>query len=242
MDSGQPYIYTCDCSAETAIQELKRYLVATGWSVEEEDVEAGVIAASKGLSASEKLQTTFATEELTGASTAGQTGRLSFQAATTGDTTGLGVLFSKNEEGVQMPVVIEGGPADSAGVEEGQFVQKINGTTVSNFSTQEVAGLISRRAGGRDTLLISSRANGRGETVVIQKAQVPSATVVQMRGQVQIAVNEQQTFSTDQSTQSGYAIRGHPMMVVHGRRVERQTDLTLNDPPPSDLPRAENER
>jgi len=242
MDSGQPYIYTCDCSTETAIQELKRYLVATGWSVEEEDVGAGVIAASKGLSASEKLQTSFATEELTGASTAGQTGRLSFQATTAGDTTGLGVLFSKKEEGVQMPIVIEGGPADSAGVEEGQFVQKINGTAVSNFSAQEVADLTSREAGDRDTLLISSRPNGRGDTVVIRKAQVPSATVVQMRGQLQVAVNEQQTFSTDQSTQSGYAIRGHPMMVVHGRRVERQTDLTLNDPPPSDLPRAENER
>lgn len=239
MDSAQPYIYSCDCSESEAFVELKRYLVSTGWSVDSEDEKAGVIAATKSLSPSEKVQTTALGEELTGESTAGQTGRFSFQLTRGGDTTGVGILTLEMDGWVKIAEVSEGSPADSAGLEKGWYLRSVDGQSTRGMTSQEAAALLSRRSGESHTLEVSDTPNAEPRSVDVTVGQVPGYTLVQMRGQITATVNQNQGFTTEQSQQSGYVIRGYPMMVVHGRRIHRQTKLELENPQPSTLPTAE---
>jgi hypothetical protein len=55
-----------------------------------------------------------------------------------------------------------------------------------------------------------------------------------MQGQIRVTVNQ----GGQQSQQSSYVIRGHPMMISHGRSLHRKTDLTLKSPGPTTLPNA----
>ncbi|WP_146031957.1 S41 family peptidase [Salinibacter ruber] len=241
MDSNQPYIFSSDLTKSETADQLKGYLVSTGWSIEEEDLDVGVIAASKGLSQSEKLQTSALTEGLTGKSTAGQNGRVTFQINTPGDTTGVGFSLIKIDGNIKVAYLVEGGPADSAKVKRGDFIHSINGRRTDKMNSQQASALLSRTPGSQDTLQISSTADGSSREVVIRIGEIPSYTVVQMSCQIEMAVNEEGTFTTRESQRTGYAIRGHPAMVLHGRALHQRTDLKLESPAPSTLPEAQAE-
>lgn len=242
MDSAQPYLYTCDCSQSEAFAQVKRYLVSTGWSTNDEDQEVGVIAATKNLSSSEKVQTTGLGEELSGASTAGQTGRLSFQVTPAGDTSGVGIITPKIDGGIKIVEVISGSPADSAGIEDGEFLRSVDGQSTRGMTAQEASALISRQPGECDTLEVSDTPDAEPRSVVVTVGKVPSYTAVQMRGQITATINQDAGFTTEQSQQSGYVIRGYPMMIVHGRAMHQQTKLKLVDPLPSVLPTTEGQQ
>jgi len=83
---------------------LKRIMVKNGWQVDSEDQEAGIMAFTKGLAPYEKIETSAFTEGMTGTSTAGQKGRLTFtfsENATSKDS-----VISRFEMGGQISAAI----------------------------------------------------------------------------------------------------------------------------------------
>lgn len=232
MDSLQPYIYSCDCSKSAAIDEVKNYLASTGWTVESENVDAGVIASSKSLGPSEKLK--ISTGAKSGTRTTEQVGRLTFSLRTAGDTTGTGIILLKTNEGIMIANVAQGSPADSIGVQAGEYLRAINGRNTSDVTIQQATSFLSTTPGARDTLRLAATPDGEARSVVVPVGDVPKYSFARMQGQIRVTVNQ----GGQQSQQSSYVIRGHPMMISHGRSLHRKTDLTLKSPGPTTLPNA----
>lgn len=82
LEETGPYRFQYSGDKEEAVQEMKRILIPEGWTVRNEDLDAGVILAQKTLREDEKIsQTAFGkalTESMAGVSAENQKGRLSF--------------------------------------------------------------------------------------------------------------------------------------------------------------------
>lgn len=78
MDSEDPYRFSCEATRSECLEDVKRSLVGSGFTVQEEDMDAGVFIFSKTLNKKEKVSTSGFTELTTGTESAGQTGRLTF--------------------------------------------------------------------------------------------------------------------------------------------------------------------
>jgi len=78
LDARKPYIFQCSADTEQCADAIKRVMVRNSFEVQNEDIEAGVLAARKTLSSKEKIQTSAFTEAMTGVQSDSQQGRLSF--------------------------------------------------------------------------------------------------------------------------------------------------------------------
>jgi C-terminal processing protease CtpA/Prc len=83
--------------------------------------------------------------EITVAEGAAETLTLRFPTARTG---GIGVTIAPSEDGVRVVRVIPGGPADRAGLEEGDVIVAVEGASTAGMSADD---FIARMTGPEDT-------------------------------------------------------------------------------------------
>lgn len=237
MDSAKGYVFTCKCQKGEALNEIKRYLVSAGWDVQNEDEEAGVMSATKNLTKAERVRTSDFAEGLTGTSSTGQVGKLSFALSTVSDSAGIGIIQMATEQGIEIVGVVDGTPADAASIGEGDLLVSANGTDINESNYQDLSSILGDEAGTRDTLVISDPKSSSEEEVILRLGEVPTHTSIAMAGRFTRKMSQESGFTRKESQEAFRAIRGHPMMVLHAQGLNQSAELTLKDPSPSELPR-----
>ncbi len=237
MDSGKGYVFTYEGQKGEALNEIKRYLVSAGWDVQNEDEEAGVMSATKNLTRTERVRTSDFAEGLTGTSSTGQVGKLSFALSTVSDSAGIGIIQMATEQGIKIAGVFDGSPADAASIEEGDLLVSANGTGIDESNYQDLSSILGDKAGTKDTLEISDPKSNSRQKVILKLGEVPPRTSIGMAGRFTRKMSQESGFTREESQEAFRAIRGHPMMVLHAQGLNQSTELTLRDPNPSELPR-----
>lgn len=96
----------------------------------------------------------------------------SFQSATSGEFSGVGLTVSEVGRGLRVSTVFEGAPADEAGITEGEIIVAVDGASIAGDPAQASVAQITGEAGTEVVLSVLDPDTGETREVALERADV----------------------------------------------------------------------
>ena len=95
-----------------------------------------------------------------------------FEEAVEGKFDGVGVSVEEDRRGLKVTRVFEGSPAEKAGIEQGEFVTAVNGSSIAGLSSKVATAKIKGKAGTRVKLQVVDPKRARVRTLELTRARI----------------------------------------------------------------------
>jgi len=95
-----------------------------------------------------------------------------FEEAVEGKFDGVGVSVAEDRRGLKVTRVFEGSPAEKAGIEQGEFVTGVNGSSIAGLSSKVATAKIKGKAGTRVRLQVVDPKRARVRTLELTRAKI----------------------------------------------------------------------
>lgn len=95
-----------------------------------------------------------------------------FQSATSGEFSGIGLTVSEVAKGLRVARIFEDTPAEEAGLEEGDIVVAVEGSSIAGQSATESASEIKGPPGSEVRITVRDGDSGKRERVTVERAKV----------------------------------------------------------------------